>query len=147
MQMSMNLSVPRRGEVFKVVSDRGTGGHDLFSCMVDDEKFIRTYVRDGDPVHVEHPLCFLDLGWASRYLGIWQSMRPSWGLSIWRGKAEGIREIEWVFGDLSITPPEVIRELWIATIIDVPHDESESLRSPVPPSTVVCEGVALISEV
>jgi len=149
MQLSMNLSVTRRGEVFKVVSDRGTGGHDLFSCIVDDDRFVRTYVRDGEPVHVEHPLCFLDPAWAGRHLGIWRSMRPSWRFSLWRGGAEGIREIDRVCGDLSMTSPDVIRELWSATIIDpmTSGERPDILRCSVPPSTVICEVVALISEV
>ena len=144
MQMRMEIIVPRGGEVFKVVSDRGTGGHDLFSCMVEEDRLVRTYMEDGVPVPVRHSLCFIDRSFAFRFRGLWSSLEPSWEFSVWKGVCNRFVEIDRVPGDPSELSDEEMISLWDSVIWE--GFDASSFRRHVPFSTVICDEVALISE-
>jgi len=140
MQQRLGLPVARSGEVFKVVSDRGAGGHDLFSCMVFEDRFVRIYLQDGSPITVHDSLCFIDISDARRYCRLWKMKHPTWSLSIWKGIASRFVEVPMVCGDLSSVSVEKVEAFW-----QDPSSPHPLFRSPTPRSTVLCENLSLIS--
>jgi len=145
MQFDLGIETRRGGPVFKVVSDRGSGPSSLFSCLVDDERFVRTYILDGRPEPVEDSLCFQDLRWARMYRSFWESLHPGWSMSIWRGESDMLIDVPLVCGDISMFTPDEISSFWKASFDGFPSHPL--FRSPPPPSTVLCDRVTLVSEI